>query len=237
VIDSPADARRVLFFTGDVDELAPGYVASQDDAAQATVEIGSPEFTPAGAGKHAIVRAGVDRNNGSTFADVVADNLRVNGVSHSRPPYSSKRRVLAQGPLASSPHTSPTVALGNQVVGWDTDLHVNFESFVTYDGAGTFTFTKNGIYPVEMLIAWQDSTGFGDGHRRYYVNENGTDRIIGNLAAAGNDGVNTVHTVHTDVLVPTDDPFTLQFKVGQFNGFRGGLSFTGRCSIKRFSAY
>lgn len=230
VIDSPTEARRVQFFTGSVDELAPGYIASYDDPDQGTVEVASPEFAAGGAGKRAYVRVGIDRDDGSTYADVVADNIRSNGVSLSRPPYSSKRRVAAQGPIASSPSA-------NAVVVWDTDLHVNFESDITYDGAGTFTFHRNGIWPVQLYIAWADGGGNGDGNRRYYVTENGADRIIGNLPAAGNTGNNTVHNVAADILVPTDSPYTLQIKCGQQNGFAQGLTFTGRITIKRFSAY
>jgi hypothetical protein len=227
-IDSVNFIDEVRFYSGDPTELLPGTVRAFKDATQGTLELVSPEFPSGGVGEHAIVRVGVDLVSGETFADVVADNIRSNGVSISKPPYSAKRRLNPSASIASS-------ATANAVVVWDTDLKVNWESFITYDGGGTFTITKAGIWEVSGYISWIDGSGFGDGNRRYYVTENGTDRIIGNMAAAGNTGNNTIHPFKTDVYVSTDSPFTLQVKAGQQNGFAGGLTLTGRVTIRRTS--
>jgi hypothetical protein len=121
VIDSPADARRVLFFTGDVDELVPGYVASQDDAAQATVEIGSPEFTTGGAGKHAILRTGIDRTDGSTFVDALADNIRSNGVSNAAG--DGHRRIRLEETIPGQSTTQRTINSMTGVGGGISSVH------------------------------------------------------------------------------------------------------------------
>jgi hypothetical protein len=241
VIDSPADARRVLFFTGDVDELVPGYVASQDDAAQATVEIGSPEFTTGGAGKHAILRTGIDRTDGSTFVDALADNIRSNGVSISRPPYAAYRRVNDLGPITPSTSTS-------QAILWDTLLKANVASALPYDAStGNFSITRPGIYSAALIWIWGDSgNSAGDGHRRIRLEEtipgqSTTQRTINSMTGVGG-GISSVHNCTADIIVDTASvtaPFLVRFFAGHVSISSGqpgaALYGTGRVALRRIS--
>jgi hypothetical protein len=239
-------SRLVSFFTGDDDELAPGQVASYDDALQGAVEIRSPEFTEGGEAHYAVLRVSIDRTDGTTFVDAVADNVRVGGTSISRPPYSSKTRSPAQT-VGSSAATA-------QAILWNNDLLVNFESAIAYDGtSGYFLIKRPGIYHVTLIITFFDADlGYADGSRRLRVEEvnpggalPGGQRVMQTVIGVGGDGtfpgsgLPTVMNASTDLIVPTTAtdalPFRARFFAGQVNGFDLPLDITGRIRIKRES--
>lgn len=224
VIDSDVARQEVRFHTGLTGEMSPGAALAQSDADQATVEIRSPEFEE----DHvAFFRVGVDLATGDTFGDLDADDLRAKGVSISRPPYSSKRRVAVQPVTA---HAS-----NNTVLSWDTDRLVNPHGGIVYNtGDSSFDLLSKGIYQGILRWGFGDAvTAVGDGTRRLIIEEEGAITELWNGNATG--GRQTIKQVPFDVIVPDDTGYTVRFLAGQLNFGLSTLSGSGRVSIWKFS--
>jgi hypothetical protein len=217
-IDGPVDARSVSFYSGEPDEGSAGAVRSYNDAATLALELVGSQIEGQPPGR---VRITADRTTGDTSLDFTGDNISANGVSISRPPYSSKRRVagLAVGDSLSS----------FQVVTFDTNHLVANDSQISFS-AGTFTFTRRGVYNAALIFGWDDATR-NVGGREVRVSENGVERIIDTMNFVQDR--RAFHNCQTDVIVPDETPYTFQFKVGQNSGVE--LQGTGRCVISRRS--
>jgi hypothetical protein len=223
------DARFVRLYTGNVDEVTPAHLQGLDDAVQAVIEIASPSFTVDTVDKVAYLRLGIDYTTGRTFGDLEADDLRVNGVSYSTPPFSMKRRVAGQTITSSS--------TGMQAILFDTDHLVHWQSGISYNGSnGTWSIKTPGIFDVFGTLGWNDASN-DTGSRELRIVENGDERLMDSRNATL--GRRTVHNFHDTIIAPegtdTASPWTVQIKASQHNGLAASLDITGRASIRRWS--
>lgn len=230
-ITGGALSRLVRFFSGAADEWLPGSVEGYDDDVQSVIQMLSPALTTGTRTRNAQarVRLGIDRVLDETFLDLIADNLRVNGTSISKPPYSKKRRTTTGATFVS--HASD-----NAVVLFNDSMRVHHESAITFDGGtGAWRITRPGIYILRGILAWDDA-GNTTGGRRLLVTENGGDRLLDTRRPNGTD--RTTHNFNDEILVDSSDLagadyYTVQIKAGHNAG--GPLALTGRASVSWWS--
>jgi hypothetical protein len=222
------EVRSVRYYTGRTGEVTPGATSSYDDFTMAVVEMTSPTFNLGGTDKFARLRVGVDFTDDTTFADLDGDDLRVNGVSISTPPFSMKRLI---GQTFTSSDT------GFAAILFDADHLVHHASAISYS-AGTWSIFRPGIYDLFGTLGWQD-LAVNTGSREIRVVEDGSERVLDsrNFVAQRR----TVHNFHDTIIAPGDtsliNPWTVQLKASQYNTTSGGtgLTLTGRASIGRRS--
>lgn len=228
VIDSDAASRDVSFPTGDDDEVTVGAIRSYDDDDVIALELVSPTVDDDDEPGRVLIT--VDRATGETALDFVGDEIRSNGVSISRPPYSAKKRETGQAVTSSSS--------GFQAILWDTNIRVNGGSAITFNGAtGTWTIARAGIYRVSLIGGWDDES-IDTGSREVRIYEDGSGRLFDSKNAVV--GRRCAHNGDDWIYVDVDGdgdvvPVTVQFRASQHNTGATTLNFTGRASISRYS--